>query len=135
MIEESEKGKLVIVEGKKDLQALRQLGVNGKVLMVKTGGKSFLQAVAEIEKLGVSEVVLLLDFDRRGREGTKRLRRDLEHSKIKVNGNFWQVLLGLLGNHVQCVEGLPNYLGTLKAKINGSAPKGQTLKQSNVCRT
>jgi 5S rRNA maturation endonuclease (ribonuclease M5) len=90
--EESAKGKPVVVEGKKDAQALQEIGVNGTVLMVKTGGKSFLQATAEIERLGAKEVILLLDFDRRGKEGMERLQRDLERAKIKVNVNFWRML-------------------------------------------
>ena len=64
---ESEKGTPIIVEGKKDVEALRGLGVKGTVLSVKTGGKSFLDVVYEIEKMGASEVILLLDFDRRGK--------------------------------------------------------------------
>ena len=49
LVEESAKGKPIVVEGKKDAQTLRDLGVNGAVLTVKTGGKSFLEATAEIE--------------------------------------------------------------------------------------
>ena len=32
-------------------QALQELGVNGTIVTVKTGGKSFLEATAEIEAL------------------------------------------------------------------------------------
>ena len=85
LTEESAKGKPIVVEGKKDAEALQELGVSGTILTVKTGGKSFLEATAEIEALGATEVILLLDFDRRGREGTKRLQEDLERAKIKVN--------------------------------------------------
>ena len=85
LTEESAKGKPIIVEGKKDAQTLRELGVNGSIFAVKTGGKSYLEATAEIEKLGAREVILLLDFDRRGKEGTKRLRENLERAKIKAN--------------------------------------------------
>ena len=69
LCEESAKGKPIIVEGKKDCQTLQELGVSGRILTLKTGGKSFLQAIEAIELLGVSEVILLLDFDRRGKEG------------------------------------------------------------------
>ena len=68
LAEESAKGKPIVVEGKKDEQTLRILGVNGIILTVKTGGKSFLEATAEIEKLGAREVILLLDFDRRAKK-------------------------------------------------------------------
>ena len=42
LTEESAKGKPIVVEGKKDAQALQELGVNGAIVTVKTGGKSFL---------------------------------------------------------------------------------------------
>jgi 5S rRNA maturation endonuclease (ribonuclease M5) len=83
---------------------------------VKTGGKSFLEAIVEIEELGASEVILLLDFDRRGKEGNKRLQQGLERSKIKVNLQFWRELQGLVGREVQCIESLPSYLKSTQQK-------------------
>jgi 5S rRNA maturation endonuclease (ribonuclease M5) len=116
LVEQSAKNKPIIVEGKKDAQALRDLGIKGTIQTVKTGGKSFLEATAEIEKLESLEIILLLDFDRRGREGTKRLKCDLERAKIKVNLRFWHDLRGLTGHENQFIESLPNYLQTLREK-------------------
>jgi len=118
LVEESAKGKPIVVEGKKDAETLRDLGVAGAVLTLKTGGKSFLEATTEIEELGAKEVILLLDFDRRGREGTKRLQLDLEKAKIKANVRFWQELHSLVGREVQSIESLANYLKTLHEKGN-----------------
>ncbi len=118
LVEESAKGKPIIVEGKKDAQTLRDLGIAGVVLTLKTGGKSFLEATTKIEESGVGEVILLLDFDRRGREGTKRLQLDLERAKIKVNVRFWKELHALIGREVQSIESLTNYLNTLHEKGN-----------------
>jgi 5S rRNA maturation endonuclease (ribonuclease M5) len=118
LAEESAKGKPIVVEGKKDVDALRALGVVGAVLTVKTGGKSFLDAVCEIEKMGVPEVILFLDFDRRGKEGTKRLKQSLERAKIKPNTKFWRELSALVGKEIQCVESLTAYLVTLRAKVS-----------------
>jgi 5S rRNA maturation endonuclease (ribonuclease M5) len=115
--EESERGKPIIVEGKKDSEALQELGANGPILTLKTGGKSFLQATEEIEALGAGEVILLLDFDRRGREGTKRLQESLERGKIKVNVKFWRELHSLVGREVSCIESLPSYIATTKQKV------------------
>lgn len=120
LVEESAKGTPIVVEGKKDVEALRVLGVEGTVVTVKTGGKSFLDAVSEIEKMGVSEVILFLDFDRRGREGTKRLKQNLERAKIKPNVKFWRVLSAFVGKEIQCVESLTAYLRTLHTKIAAS---------------
>lgn len=117
LIEESAKGKPIVVEGKKDMFALQELGVSGPIVTVKTGGKSFLEAAAEIESLGVGEVILFLDFDRRGTEGTKRLQESLERGKVMANVKFWSELQGLAGREVQCIEGLTSYLGTLHERI------------------
>ena len=116
LVEESAKGKLIVVEGKKDAQVLQELGVSGAILTVKTGGKSFLEATFEIEAHGADEIILFLDFDRRGREGTKRLQESLERGKIKVNLRFWRELRGLVGREIQCIESLTSYLRTLKEK-------------------
>jgi 5S rRNA maturation endonuclease (ribonuclease M5) len=116
LAEEAAKGDPIVVEGKKDAQALQELGVNGAILTVKTGGKSFLEATMEIERLGVGVVILLLDFDRRGKEGTLRLKHDLERAKIKVNTRLWRELQALVGREIQCIESLPSYLSTLQQK-------------------
>ena len=115
----SAKGALIIVEGKKDVQALHSLGISGKIMTVKTGGKSLLDVTSELEEAKVSEAILLLDFDRRGKQGTNRLRFNLEHAGIKVNIEIWKKLLYIVGRDVQCVEGLEAYLEKLQAKING----------------
>jgi 5S rRNA maturation endonuclease (ribonuclease M5) len=120
LAKESAKGTPIIVEGKKDVEALRVLGVEGTLMSVKTGGKSFLDAVSEIERMGTSEVILFLDFDRRGKEGTKRLKQNLERAKIKPNVKFWRVLSALVGKEIQCVESLTAYLRNLHMKIAAS---------------
>lgn len=118
LVEESMKGKPIVVEGKKDVAALRALGVTGIMLTVKTGGKSFLDAVCEIEKMGVPEVILFLDFDRRGKEGTKQLKQSLERAKIKPNTKLWHALSTLVRKEIQCIESLTSYLNSLHAKTS-----------------
>jgi 5S rRNA maturation endonuclease (ribonuclease M5) len=94
----------------------KELGVKGPILMVKSGGKSFLEATVEIEKLSSNEVILFLDFDRRGKEGTKNLQESLEREKILVNMKFWHDLRALAGREMSCIEGLPSFLNTLQEK-------------------
>jgi 2,5-diamino-6-(ribosylamino)-4(3H)-pyrimidinone 5'-phosphate reductase len=122
LVEESAKGTPIVVEGQKDVDALRALGVEGKIITVKTGGKSFLDAVTEMEQLEAEEVIILLDFDRRGKEGTTRLKLNLERAKIKPNIQFWRNLLATVGKEMQCIESLPAYLVTVKTKI-GTNPR------------
>ncbi len=116
LVDESAKGTLIVVEGKKDVDALRDFGVAGPILAVKAGGKSFADTMNEIEQKHLKEVVLLLDFDRRGREATERFKQCLERARIKLNLRFWQELSALLGREIQCIESLTSYMQTLEHK-------------------
>jgi 2,5-diamino-6-(ribosylamino)-4(3H)-pyrimidinone 5'-phosphate reductase len=114
---EAKKDIPIVVEGQKDVASLKQLGINGDFVSSKTQGKSFLDILTEIERRKVKEVILLLDFDRRGVEWTHRLKQHLEKTRIKPNLTFWNELYGLVGRDLKDIEGLPAYLETLKKKI------------------
>ena len=112
----SSEGTPIVVEGQNDIQALGILGISGSIISSKTSGKSFLDVIEEIEKSEKNEVILLLDFDRAGKEWTYRLVHYLEGLKIIPNLLFWRRLLGLVGRDVKDIEGLATYLDTLKKK-------------------
>jgi 5S rRNA maturation endonuclease (ribonuclease M5) len=120
LAEETASGTLIIVEGKKDVEALMTMAVEGKMVCAKTGGKSLLDVISKIEKTGRREVILLLDFDRRGKEWTKRLKQHLERAGITPNTTYWTELFGYVGKEVKDVEGLAAYMETLKSKIGNS---------------
>ena len=111
---QSAKGTPIVVEGKNDIQALHRLGIAGDIILAKTCGKSFLDVLSEIEQRGKQEIILLFDFDRRGKEWTRRMARCLEGVKIAPNLLFWRSLLGLVGRDIKDIEGLASYLETLK---------------------
>jgi len=114
---EAAKNALIVVEGQNDIEALTELSIQGNIISVKTAGKSFLDILTEIEGHNTSETILLLDFDRRGKEWTKRLKQRLEEKRIKANINFWNRLHALVGRHIKDIEGLPAYMKTLKKRI------------------
>ncbi|MCW4020440.1 MAG: toprim domain-containing protein [Candidatus Bathyarchaeota archaeon] len=114
---ELNRGTPVIVEGRKDLRALKKLEAAGDVICAKTSGRNFLDVLREVEKRGRREVILLMDFDKRGREWTGRLAQNLERMKIKPNTVFWRELSSLAGRDVKDIEGLSTYIQTLKKKI------------------
>jgi 5S rRNA maturation endonuclease (ribonuclease M5) len=111
---QSAKGTPIVIEGRNDIQALYRLGITGDIILAKTSGKSFLDVLSEIEKKEKREVILLFDFDRRGKEWTRRLARCLEGMKITSNLLFWRMLLGLVGRDVKDIEGLATYVETLR---------------------
>jgi len=120
LAQETAKGIPIVVEGKNDVEALRALAIEGKIIQAKTGGKSMLDVLSEVEACETREVILLLDFDRRGREWTRGLRQHLEKMRIKPNVAFWERLRGIVGHEVKDVEGLASYMETLKRKIHNS---------------
>lgn len=110
----------IVVEGQKDVKALNELAVKGKIIVAKAYGKSLLEVVSEIEALNTREVILLLDFDRRGKELTRRLAYFLEKTSVKPNLFFWQGFLGLVRRDVKDIESLVSYLQTLMKKTGNS---------------
>jgi len=117
LVAEATKSTLIAVEGQNDIEALKELAIQGNIISVKTGGKSFLDILTEIEEQNISKVILLLDFDRRGKELAKSLKQRLEEERIKVDINFWNKLRTLVGHDIKDIEGLPAYLKTLKKRI------------------
>ena len=118
LAEESANGTPIIVEGKKDLDALRAADITGPVLTLKTGGKTFTDALREIENTGATEVILFMDFDRRGKENTRRLKQDLEHAGVSPNLKFWQALSALLQREIQCIESLTSCMENLRKRAD-----------------
>ena len=118
--EQSAKGTPIVVEGRNDTQALYRLGITGDIILAKTSGKSFFDVLSEIERRERREVILLFDFDRRGKEWTRRLASCLEGMKITPNLLFWRMLLGLVGRDAKDIEGLATYLEALKNRSSKS---------------
>ena len=116
---QSAKGIPIVVEGQNDVNVLRRLAFCGDIIAAKKR-KSFLALVTEVEKLDTEEVILLMDFDRRGKEWTKRLTQYLEQTKIKPNMFFWKELSTLISHDVKDIEGMLPYLHTLKKKSGNS---------------
>ena len=111
---QSGRGTPIVVEGRNDIIALHRLGIIGDIIPAKTSGKSFLDVISEIEQRKSREVVLLFDFDRAGKEWTRRMTTCLEGMRITPNLVFWKMFLGLVGHDVKDIEGLATYLENLK---------------------
>jgi len=120
LAEENKSGKPILVEGEKDAEALKTLGITGKIIFAKKGLKTRLDVISEIEKSSPNEIILMLDFDKEGRELTEHLKMHIEKTGIKANIHYWLKLSSLTGREVKDVEGLAKYLKTLKNKIRDS---------------
>lgn len=117
---ETSTGALLVVEGEKDARALREIGIMSNIITVKSRGKSLTEIVDEIISAGSREIILLMDFDRHGRELTKLLAKSLEAARIRVELSFWLSFSSLLSNDVKDVEGLATYIKTLRKKVENN---------------
>jgi len=92
---------LVVVEGERDEQALRALGVKCEIL--RASGVKRVELVNAISKRR-KRVVLLLDHDREGLKIKNALLPLLESEGVKVEYELGDLLFKVLGGRVKCVE-------------------------------
>jgi 5S rRNA maturation endonuclease (ribonuclease M5) len=102
----------VIVEGEKDATALRNLGMEGEIITVNKGSSlfNFCEQVSSKHRL----VIVLTDWDSRGGTLCRRIREGLTANGAKPNLEYRQKIAVLCRKDVKDVEGLPNYIRTLK---------------------
>ncbi len=95
---------LVIVEGKRDIRVLRNLGVTAPMIKTqteKTREELVDYIVDEVEEKG--NILILTDFDAEGIEIRKTLERHLEVRKVRILKRVrWQIRK-LMGNW-RCIE-------------------------------
>ena len=99
-------GKLVVVEGDKDIAALNHFGIKNIVKLKKP-----LYAVVEDIDSMAKEAVILTDFDRKGKELYGKLRKDLMKHGVKVDTYFREFLQK--NTKLSHIEGLKTYMGNL----------------------
>ncbi len=95
--------KLVIVEGVKDKKALEELEVKNIITLSK---KPIFQIIEEISK-NHDEIIILTDFDKKGKELYRRLREGLKKQGVKIDTYFREFLLKTKLSHI---EGLATYI-------------------------
>ena len=103
----------IIVEGRKDVLALRELGITGRIICLHNRGKALVNIVEEISDTNNS-VIILTDFDRYGRELAGRLLGSLEENRVKANLIFWRSIKSLVRHEIKDIESLSKYIERLK---------------------
>ncbi len=89
--------KTIIVEGPKDRKALEYFGINNIVMLSKKPLFEIIEEVAENSR----EVIILTDFDKKGRELYGRLSSGLQKLGVEIDNKFREFLLRTRLSHVQ----------------------------------
>ncbi len=93
----------IVVEGKHDEIALRNLGFEGKIIKINAG--TSMVALADSLSSIYSEVILLLDWDERGERNAKRLSELLLEHGINPHLEIREELKRRV-YHIRTVEAL-----------------------------
>ena len=101
----------VIVEGRKDERALREMGLSGTVLRLDTGKSVF--NFCEGLRGEYDRVIILTDWDRRGGRLARALREGLMANGISYDVELRKQIAFLVRKEVKDVEGLPKLLSKL----------------------
>jgi 5S rRNA maturation endonuclease (ribonuclease M5) len=104
---ESSSGAVIIVEGRKDEETLRRLGLTGPIVCFKSSGMVMNDFLSQIS---AKKVILLTDFDREGKELSARMGKELAHLKIATDDVLRRRLSALVKQDIGAVEGLCSFL-------------------------
>ncbi|MCK4757060.1 MAG: toprim domain-containing protein [Thermoplasmata archaeon] len=107
----------IIVEGRKDEQALRELGITGPVVVLNDG----LSTIDTCTKLSgkYKKAVILTDWDRKGGQLARQLMDALEANDMHYNTDIRATISRLSKKDIKDVESLPSFLRRLEEKASG----------------
>ncbi|OYT56189.1 MAG: hypothetical protein B6U77_00330 [Candidatus Hecatellales archaeon ex4484_218] len=115
LAEKSSEGAIILVEGVKDVEALKNIGIKGKICCIKNRKiplYDFLSQYIDIDE----EVIVLTDFDRRGTQLAEKIVNYLEKSGKPVNLTFWLKMQNLFSSSLKDIEGVASYLKNIERK-------------------
>lgn len=114
----------IIVEGKKDVEALKSLGVERKIIKIKRG-KSIFRIIEELR--GEHEkVIILTDWDASGRRLCYKIKKACECNIIEYDVEYRKTLIKFLKKEVKDVESIPAFVKRAERIL------GQSFKMRDV---
>jgi 5S rRNA maturation endonuclease (ribonuclease M5) len=112
---ESENGSIVVVEGKRDSEALTKLGFIGEVTEYNRF-KGILDFV-DSHQMTDKKIILLLDMDRTGKYLTSRLVSFFQQRGSNVNLAYKRKLCEITNGKVRHIEDIVSYQNLLGSKF------------------
>ncbi|PNX49355.1 MAG: hypothetical protein BV457_01995 [Thermoplasmata archaeon M9B1D] len=102
----------VIVEGEKDIEALKKLGVTGVIISLNSGSSliDFCDKIAREYK----DIIILTDWDKKGGFLCSTIRRNLQ-GRVFCNTYYREIFAK--SSMIKTVEGLPSWVMTMNEKI------------------
>lgn len=109
---ESTSGTIIIVEGRKDKEALRKLGLAGPIVCFKSSGRGLADFLGNIE---ARKIIVLTDFDKEGKDIAARINEELAHLDIKTDHTLRKRLGALVRQDARTIQDLFRYVERMHA--------------------
>ncbi|VVB64949.1 Ribonuclease M5 [uncultured archaeon] len=111
LLEASGRGAVIIVEGRRDQESLRALGIPGPVI---TASHKPALALAEDLARAHREIIVLTDWDEKGEEMALQIEKHLRCSGSRGDVEIRSRLKRLVKKDIKDVESLSQYVGRMR---------------------
>lgn len=112
----ADSGAIIVVEGRKDAESLRMLGINGEIRLASQ--QPLLEFTELLSKSG-KEIVLLTDWDKKGGIVARKIIRYLLDYGIMPNTDIRSRIRALTKKRIKDIESLNNYVNKLRYELHG----------------
>ena len=102
LVEKSENGAIIVVEGVKDRNSLRSLGIQGDIIV-------FSSYTEVVDKIRDKDVIILTDYDDRGKKIEKALVNKFSSWGITPNTQIKKRIFKLVSKDITTIENLAKY--------------------------
>ncbi len=105
----------ILVEGRKDVEALRSLGVKGKIIKIKRR-RTIFHIIESLRKKHDS-LIILTDWDKAGGKLAYRVKRACKANCIRCNMIYRKKLIKYLKKEVKDVESIPSFVKRARGMV------------------
>ncbi|MFH1322801.1 MAG: toprim domain-containing protein [Methanobacteriota archaeon] len=113
----SDTGVIIVVEGRKDVESLRSLGVNGVIKL--SSQQPLLDFTEKLSRSG-KDIVLLTDWDRKGGMVARKIIDYLHAYSIIPNTDIRARIGFLVKKRIKDIESLNRYIRKLRYELHGT---------------
>ncbi len=110
----SDSGAIIVVEGRRDADSLRSLGINGDIRLACS--RPLLEFTEQLSK-SRKEIVLLTDWDKKGGITARKIINHLLTYGIMPNTDLRSRIGSLVKKRIKDIESLNKYVNKLREEI------------------
>lgn len=124
----AKQGMPILIEGKKDEEALKELGIEGNLIKV-SGSPLKLFEIAEIAAESSSKIIILTDFDKKGNILAQKLSEDIQRLGSHPDLEIRRKIMRITRRYIKDIESLSRRLRQLELE---EFPYGVTGQLSSL---